>query len=364
MRLTCDTRGISRLVLILLMLFFFAVGALFSYVYTMGFYAPSEFKLPNESIITIESVEFSDQNTSFFNVTLLNPSYSQSSVEVTRIEARTPDDNEIHMITNTQPILPYQLERGEIRKFQAMWNWANYTGIKLPYTDQPIEIRVFIADGRGEILEVKRPLTTLVITDLVFNSSISVNHFSVTVQNVGSSKTYVNITEIRVGANLVSQDMVTPYLPHALNPGDNPVQFQCSYNWTDIQGQEVTVRISTLQGYIAERAQSLPKPVVLSISHIVFNAIASTNQFNVTVSNAADSSTYVDINRITVTVGEGAAVDISQWVADPSSRLETNASVLIMCTWDWSSFKGQALTAKITVYSSQGFNVSKEAQIP
>jgi len=363
MRLTCDTKGISRLVLILLMLIFFTVGALFSYVYTMGFYAPSEFKLPSESVITIESVEFSDQNTSFFNVTLLNPSYSPSSVEVTRIEARTPDDNEIHMITNTQPTIPYQLERGEIRKFQAMWNWANYTGIKLPYSDQPIEVRVFLADGRGEILEVKRPLTTLVITDLVFNSSISVNHFNVTVQNVGSSKTYVNITEIRVGANLVSQDMVTPYLPHALNPGDDPVQFQCFYNWTDVQGQEITVKISTLQGYIAEHTQTLPKPVVLSISQIVFNAV-NTNQFNVTVSNAADSSTYVDINRITVTVGEGAAVNISQWVANQSSRLQTNASVLIMCTWDWSSFKEQSLTAMVTVYTSQGFIVSREAQIP
>jgi len=362
MRLTCDAKGISKLILILLMLFFFAVGALFSYMYTMGFYAPSEFKLPNESIITIESVEFYDQNTSFFNVTILNPSYSPSSVEVTRIETRTPDDNKIHVITNTQPALPYQLERGEIRTFQAMWNWANYTGINLPYTDQPIEIRVFLADKRGEILEVKRPLTTLVITDLVFNSSISVNHFNATVQNVGSSKTFVNITEISIGGNVIST--VSPNLPYSLNPGEAPVQFQCFYNWTDVQGREVTVRISTLQGYIAERTQTLPKPVVLDILQIVFNATLSTNQFNVTVSNAADSSTYVDINRITVTVGEGDAIDISQWVADPSSRLETNASVLIMCTWDWSSFKGQSLTAKITVYTSQGFTVSKEALIP
>jgi len=362
MHLICDTKGISRLVLILLMLLFFAVGALFSYIYTMGFYAPSEFRLPNESVITIESVEFYDQDTSFFNVTILNPSYSPSSVEVTRIETRTPDDNKIHMITNTQPTLPYQLERGEIRTFRAMWNWANYTGINLPYTDQPIEVRVFLADKRGEILEVKRPLTMLVITDLVFNSSISVNHFNTTVQNVGSSKTYVNITEISIGGNVIS--MVSPSLPYSLNPGDAPKQFQCFYNWTDVQGREVTVRISTMQGYAAKRTQTLPKPVVLDILQIVFNATLSTNQFNVTVSNAADSSTYVDINRITVTVGEGAAVNISQWVADPSPRLKTNASVLIACTWDWSSFKGQTLTAKVTVYTSQGFTISKEAQIP
>jgi len=362
MRLTCDTKGISRLVLILLMLFFFAVGALFSYVYTMGFYAPSEFKLPNESVITIESVEFSDQNTSFFNVTLLNPSYSPSSVEVTRIEARTPDDNEIHMITNTQPTLPYQLERGEIREFQAMWNWANYTGIKLPYTDQPIEIRVFLADRRGEILEVKRPLTTLVITDLVFNSSISVNHFNATVQNVGSSKTYVNITAVSIDGNIILRDAVTPSLPHSLNPGDAPVQFQCFYNWTDVQGREVTVRISTLQGYIAERTHTLPEPVTLE-TQVVFNDAVSTDHFNITVFNAANSSTYVDISRITVAVDGGTPFEVSP-LTSYQSRLYKNASVLIMCAWNWGSFKGRSSTAEITVYTSQGFTVTKEDQIP
>jgi len=361
MRLTCDAKGISKLILILLMLFSFAVGALFSYIYTMGFYAPSEFKLPNESTITIESVEFSDQDTSFFNVTVLNPSYSPSSVEITRIEARTPDDSKIHMVTNTQPALPYQLERGETRTFQAIWNWANYPGISLPYTDKPIEIRVFFADRRAEILEVRRPLAALVITDLVFNSSISVNHFNVTVRNAGSPTSYVNITEISIRGDVIS--IVSPSLPYSLTP-EAPVQFQCFYNWTDIQGREVTVRIGTLQGYIAERTQTLPKPVVLNILQIVFDAALRTDQFNVTVTNAADSSTYVDINKITVTVGEGDANDISPWVADPSSRLKTNASVLIICTWNWDGLKGQSLTAKVTVYTSQGFAVSKEAQIP
>ena len=243
-----------------------------------------------------------------------------------------------------------------------MWNWANYTGINLPYTDEPIEIRVFHADGRAEILEVKRPLTTLVITHLVFNSSISVNHFDATVQNVASSKTYVNITGISIEGSVIST--VSPKLPYSLNPGEAPKQFQCSYNWTNVQGREVSVRISTLQGYIAQRTQTLPKPVILNISQIVFNAALSTDQFNVTVSNAVDSSTYVDINRITVTVGEGDAIDISQWVANQSTRLETNASVLITCTWNWGSLEGQSLTAKVTIYTSQGFTVSKEAQIP
>ncbi len=360
MRLAYDRRGISKLILILLLLLFFVIGALFSYVCTMGFYA--DLRFPSKPAITLESVELYDQNTSFFNVTLLNPSYS-SSVEITRIEARTPDDNRIHVITDTQPALPYALERGEMRTFQAMWNWANYTEIKLPYTDQPIEIRVFLRDGTGEILEVRRPLTTLNITALTFNPSINVNHFNVTVQNLESSETYVNITAIRVGAYVLSQDMVTPSLPYALSPGGNPAQFQCFYDWTKVQGLDVTVGISTLQGYIAELAQTLPEPVNLEISQIVFNETVSTDHFNITVFNAANSSTYVDISRITVAVDGGAPVDISPLILD-GPRLDKNASVLIVCSWNWSSYKGQSSTAEVTVYTSQGFIVSRETQIP
>ncbi len=362
MQLAYDSRGISKLILILLLLLSFAIGALLSYVYTLGFYAPSEYRLPTRPIIAVESIDFYDQDTSFFNVTLLNPSYS-SSVEITRIEARTPDDNIIHAIVDTQPALPYRLERGEIRTFRVTWNWAYYTGIKLPYTDQRVEIRVFLGDGRGEIFEVRRPSTALNITDLVFNPSISVNHFNVTVRNLESSQTYVNVTAIGIGADIILQDMVDPDLPYVLNPGD-AVHFQCFYNWTSVQGQETTVRIRTLQGYIAEHTQTLPQPVTLEIPQIVFNATVSTTHFNITVSNAANSSTYVDISRITVAVGNETPIDISPWAPDPSSRLETNASVRIMCTWDWSSFSGQSLTVKVTVYTSQGFTVGKETQMP
>jgi len=362
MHLSHDANGVSKIIFVLLLLLFFIIGAVFSYVYTMGFYASSEFRLPDKPVMTIESVEFDNQDTSFFSVTLLNPSYSPSSLNITRIETRTPDDNRIHAITITEPIIPYTLKQGERQTFQARWNWANYTGIKLPYSDQPVEIRVFLQDERGEIAEVKRPLTPLTITDLAFNSSISVNHFNVTVRSMDSSQTYVNISSISVGGVTVSPDSVTPGLPYALNPGSAPVQFQCSYNWTQIQSENVTVRIMTFQGYIAESTQTLPGPVTLYLSQIVFNATL-TSHFNVTVSNAANSSTYVDVSRITVSVDGGATVDIAEWIPY-ASRLEKNASLLIMCIWSWSDYVGQSSTAEITVYTSQGFITRDETQIP
>jgi len=363
MQLAHNATGISKIILILLLLAAFIAGALFSYVYTMGYYAPSEFLIPDKPVFTIQSAEFSKQDTSFFDVTVVSPSYSPSDVTIARIEARTTDDNRIHAIASTVPPMSFILLRGHSQTFRAYWNWANYTGIKLPYADVPVEIRVFLQDERGEILQLRRPLANLAINELKFNQSISVNHFNVTVQNPASSETYVNVTAFVIEGNLVPTDTVAPALPYTLNPGDDPVRFECFYNWTGFMSQNATVTVRTHQGYIAQHTILLPKLVTLNITQTVFNAAANPQGFNVTVANYASSSTYVDIERVTVTVGQQAPVNITEWAAIPSSRLDTDASILIVCSgWDWSTYTGQSV--KITVYTSQGFIVSKETQIP
>lgn len=358
MRLLGDATGISRIILILLLAIAFIVGAVFSYVYTMGYYAPFEFLLPDKPIFTIQSAEFSTRDTSFFDVTVINPSYSESEVNITRIEARTADDNRIHVITSTVPKIPRLVPKGSYQTFRAYWNWANYTGIKLPYSDVPVEIRVFLQDGRGEVLELRRPLTNLIISELKFNQSKSVNRFNVTVQNPASSETYVNITAFTIEGNFVPTSDVSPRLPYTLKPGDAPVQFECFYNWTRFMSRNATVTVRTRQGYTTQSTMLLPKPAVLNITQIVFNATVSTQQFNITVTNHADSSTYVDINRITVTVGQQTPANITQTIPALPQRLDKNASIAIVCQWNWST--GQSV--KITVYTSQGFIVSRETQ--
>lgn len=258
MRLIQNTMGISKLILILLLLISFIIGALVSYVYTMGYYASSEFKLPSSSVITIESVEFPEQDTSFFNVTMLNPSYSPTSANITRIAARTTDDNRVHEISDTSPPLPYLLNRGVSQTFRCSWNWANYTGIKFPYTGAPVEVFVFLEDKTGAVFEKPKPHVTLFITKIKFNSTVSVNYFNVTVENSQSSATYVNITSISVNVANITTDMVTPSLPYGIAPGDPPATFIVSWNWTDYQGESVTIGVHTLQGYMHQSTITIP----------------------------------------------------------------------------------------------------------
>jgi len=150
MRLLQSTHGISKLTFIISLLVALIVGATLSYVWTMGYYASKEYKLPEKPTLSIEAVEFSAQNTTFFDIVILNPSYSPSSVNIDQIVILT-EDGVLHSI-EVSPNLPFSLKVGGSETFKGLWNWANYTG-------QITKVIVFVADGSGPTAQV--PLPTL-----------------------------------------------------------------------------------------------------------------------------------------------------------------------------------------------------------
>jgi len=257
MGLIHNVKGISRLMFVLLLLIDFVLGVLLSYIWTMGFYAPLEFSLPSKANVSIENVEFSAQDTSFFNITVLNPTYSNSTITVTKIAARTTDDRSFHEITVIAPSVPYLLERGVSQTFKCTWNWANYTDIVVPYQDYPVEIMVFIQEGSGATFQVKRPYVRLIM-GVKFDPAISLEYFNVTLQNMEYSVTYVNVTSISVDVANITAGMVTPNLPYGLAPGDQPVTFKIFWNWTDYQSKKVTIGAHTQQGYVNYVTRTLP----------------------------------------------------------------------------------------------------------
>ncbi len=246
MRLILGLRGISKLILIIILLFSFIVGATLSYIWTMGYYAPSEFQLPKKANVTIENVAFSAQDTTFFNVTILNPSYSKSEAEVNQIVALTNDGIEHEVETQE---LPYSLAIGNSHKFRGIWNWANYTG-------QAIRVIAFITEGSGSNIQTKIPSYVKLTVEAYFNSSISIQHFNVTIQNAEASTTYVNITELTINGETIPTENITvgsesTSFPYSLNTSES-ILFTCSWNWTAYQDESVTVAVKTLQGYMAK----------------------------------------------------------------------------------------------------------------
>ena len=149
MKLIRNAVGISTFILILLLLVAAIVGAVLSYMWTMGYYVSLGVRLPEAPTVTITNVTFDPQDSTFFNLTLLNPSFSPFSVSVEQVMVST-EDGVLHDDVGTDPTLG-ELSIGEYETFECFWNWTNYN-------DQNVNILVFVADGSGATFQAKTPL--------------------------------------------------------------------------------------------------------------------------------------------------------------------------------------------------------------
>jgi hypothetical protein len=356
MKFIRNVKAISKLLLILLLLMATITGAILSYLWVMGYFITLESVIPEKTTVSIANVTFNPQNTSYFFVTLLNPSYSPTEANVTEIVASTGKD--IHNITEVHPLLPYRLLRSEEETFKCVWNWANYTG-------ENVKIIAFIADGSGPTFETETPLVDLKITDVRFNSTISITHFNMTVQNSASSVTYVNITEITVATETLKSEDITPSLPIRLDP-DSSVTLKCSWNWANHQNMSVKVAVHTLQGYMNHTAKLTPLPVTLEATKVDFD-FTNTTLFDVTVRNNEVSPTYLNITRITVTVENQI---VREWTVENGTEvdpqipytLNKNSSETFVCPWNWTEHRDKNVT--VTIYTLQGFTAQYSQVTP
>jgi len=350
-KLARDLRGISKIAFMLSLIVFFLLGAVFSYVWTMGFYVSKEFNLPSQTSMTIEDVKFFAEDPTFFNITVLNPSYSSSGATIDRIKVST-SDGKVHSVVSTLPPLPSTLAPGKSQTIKSFWDWGNYTG-------ETVDMYVLIVSGSGPAVQAKTAFMNLTVTNVNFEPSITSASFNVTVASVGSPVS-VDISEIFVnGAKLTN---ATPTLPYRLNPNAS-VTFILYRDWTDLQNETVSVSVQTKQGYVAYRSVTAPQ-VKLDVSDLVFfNTTATSFYFNVTVQNSASSAAKIDINKITAFFdGQNITMGATDVVPALPQTLDPNSTVVLTCAWDWSLFTGTNVT--VAVYTVQGFKTSKEATIP
>jgi len=367
MRLIRNSKAVSGLSLILLMLASAIVGALLSYMGVVGYYENLKIRTPEKSDVTITNATFLPRDTSFFNVTILNPSYSPSDAVITRIAALT-EDNLIHNVNTTDP-LPYTLPKATIdfpglQTFECSWDWANYTGEK-------VGIMAFLTDGSGPTFETETPLVDLKITDVSFNPATSATHFNVTAQNhisPTSSNVTVDITEISVtveGGFKPNITEIIPVLPWSLNLGESR-NFMCTWDWIRYQNTSVTVAVHTSQGYMSYIAKATPTPVTLEITAILFD-ITNTTSFDVTVTNNQISPTYLNVTKISVIVENQK---IREWTTENGTTvnppipftLNKSSTQNFVCPWNWTQYRGENVT--VVAYTLQGFTANYTRATP
>jgi len=351
-KLAQNLKGISKLVVLLLLIVFFLLGATLSYVWTMGFYAPSEYKNPSQPSVAVENVHFPPEDATFFNVTLLNPSYSPSNAVIDKIKVST-NDGKVYSITSTSPALPLTLSPGKSQTIQSFWNWTRYI-------DQTVDVYVLIVGGSGPAIQAKTPFMNLTVANVIFEPSVTSSRFNVTVQSMGSPVS-VDINKISVNGVAVTITSITPTLPYQLNPNVS-VTFTLHRDWTDLQNKTVSVAVQTRQGFAAYMDATAPQ-VKLNVSVTdFFNTTETAFFFNVTVQNSAVPPARVDINSITVqVVGQNiTTVEVVNLVLP--QPFEPNSSLVFKCKWNWNAFKDKNVT--VTVYTTQGFTGSTETKVP
>jgi len=347
MKLTQNIKAISRLSFIILFSISFVIGAFLSYLWAIGPIIELGITIPDKPSVAITDVSFTPQNTSHFNLTLLNPSYSPSKANIMGILTLT-EGEKTHTVTDVNPSLPYELLDGYNQTFQCFWNWANYTG-------QIIGIYAFVEGGSGPTSVGVVPFVGLQITDVYFNSSISFSHFNLTMQSHENSTTYVTITDITAQTMTLKAENVIPSLPYTLRPNSS-VTFTCLWDWTDYQNASLTIAAHTWQGYVSYASYLTSEPMVVEVTDILFSE-PDVNHFNLTIRNSELSPSYLNLSKMTLTLENGTLVEINGTEMKPSLPylLNPNSSIAFECPWNWTNYRNKNVT--LSVNTLQNYTV-------
>lgn len=338
--------SINKMIFATILVAAFIIGAFSSYLWVTGYYASLELSLPEKPVISLHSFKTSAGNSSFFNITVLNPSLSPEEIKILGIYVLT-EDGISHKITSTNPSIPssgYTIKVGESKVFTCFWNWINYTG-------QRISIAVLAESGSGGTLSAILPLIETRITDFIIDPERG-SMFNITVVNSEGSVAKVKLTGLRVIADSSVYNVATqPQLPLTLEP-NRSVSLTCLWNWTEHQGKAITIAVITEQKYVAEITEFIPQYVVFNIKEIKFS-LDDLSHFNLTVLNSEYSVIPLNITKISIRLENGTIVSPLSVYPSIPRMLDVNSTITFMCGWDWSAYRDKELT--VTVYTEQGY---------
>ncbi len=346
MKTARNLKAISKILFILLLLLATIIGSIFSYLILAGYYLSLGVEVPEKTTVSITGANLDTQNTETFSITVLNPTYSPTEAKITEIWVATAD-NQTHKVTNIDPQLPHQLDKGQETTFNCDWSWADYTSQKL-------KIIVLVEDGSGAVYEVETAAVGLEITAAVFTTT-DTQHFNLTVRNAEGSASDMNVTKISVTMENGTEFQVretTPSIPELIAVGTT-TRFYCSWNWTTYRGLNATINVYTSEGYGFHRTETTPKPAQLSITDPVFSTSDMT-AFNITVKNSDNSLVSANITTVKLLFADSSTLEVSvESPPDLPYTLPIGDTVTLKCLWDWTNYREEGIA--IMVETPEGY---------
>lgn len=318
----------------------------------------------NETIpgafLYMSEVKFDYTDTSYFNVTVISSEESTADATINKINLTLMNAPPITLNT-TYPtninVAPFSIPKNQSQVFKCLWDWA-------AHRNEAITVNVFTKQGFTLApLTVRTPSSTVWnITDVNFDLDHT-GYFLVNVTNMPCSLNEINVTMI-----LIDENVTTINPPFAILTNDAQGTFNCTFDWKPLRGQSVTIKVATQDGSNMSTIVTLPSvKLKLPDSNLVFDLLHNieTNStipyINVTVSNSINSLQNLTITEITIET-DNATYTIDNTLTYP--KLAPNGYVVtigenstFICLWDWTLYLTQ--TIKITVYTAEGFQVSR-----
>jgi hypothetical protein len=268
---------------------------------------------------------------------------------------------EVETPSSVKPSTPYPLKRGEDVTFKCNLNWGEFAG-------RTLTVAVFIKDGSGAIRSHQTESVKLSITDVAYNTALTINHFNLTIRNI--SNIPFDVTNTRLGIDTIPTEQIfvngqNTTWPYRIPENQSSV-FTCHFPLWNAEtnsgylGTPTEITVETLQGYRALHLENFSKPVLLTLSNVTYPKLNST-QFILKNSNQSPHS--VNLDNVTISVGNQTfAVDSNITSGD---TIEKGVNITVLCEdnrLDWDSWRGQKITIK--VYTQQGFLAKLEETVP
>lgn len=353
MKITKNVKAISRLLFSLLLLLAIIVGAIFSYLITVGYYLNLEIKVPQNPTLSITDIAFNPEDAEKFNITILNPTYSPTTATITQISVIT-QDNIVQEISTTNPQLPAELQKGMEETFICQWNWEDFAG-------EDIKVIVLVEEGSGAAYELVISPVGLTVTTMGFDPA-DTTHLNMTVRNLPESIIDLTLTRITVTTEDGSVSEITettPTIPQLL-PQDSFNTFTVTWDWTDYRDRNVTVTAYTQEGYTASRTQRTPRPVLLSVTDITVDSF-NTTYFNVTVTNSIHSTLPANLTSVKLNFADQTSLEVTTETPAIPLELPVGESVTLKCLWDWTDRQETAII--VVVETDEGYFGQSETYI-
>jgi hypothetical protein len=307
----------------------------------------------------IQNVGFDYNDTSHIFVNVTSIEESTTPAMLNGINMTLPDNSTIALNT-TQPLGFLPISPNSSRTITCIWDWSSAS-----LRNQTITVTVYTEQGFQPPNKTVTTPAEIVwnITDAEFDLD-DMDHFSVNATNLPCSLRTINVTRIQI--NDQNTTLTPPSV--ALDSGTH-VLLNCTYNWTSLRGQNVTITVMTVDGLNATFTTTIPL-VQLKIPNRPDLVLESLGPYvNITIANLANSLGNVTVNKIVFGTwfnGTIPTYEVDGTLTVPELGLSCNISIgqsiTIVCHWNWVLYiKGVVV---VTVYTAEGYQVTETFMPP